>query len=270
MIHQFPSELYDSNINSSEKILSVLFCHLLNFSQPPGAADAKDMPETAGFLPTSDTESRRTFFSTRPKYIKAGPSKVRMATSDSNLGPSPEVQVEAWGKGHQEKKNLTRQLAAKGAVSINALARKVAVDEALIGYTSSDPASKYIVIMAWYKSFKRIQGHIPYHWPTQSPKHFHSQQADLPFHQLQPIHDLSHQLPVVDLHRSHHLDEAHLSATLVQDLVLKAISRASNLLDILALTALARGSLQYLANNSYHQPPKHSSLRLESCVQRSW
>lgn len=89
------------------------------------------------------------------------------------------------------KKNLTRQLAAKGAVSINALARKVAVDEALIGYTSSDPASKYIVIMAWYKSFKRIQGHIPYHWPTQSPKHFHSQQSDLPFHQLQPIHDLS-------------------------------------------------------------------------------
>lgn len=149
MIHQFPSELYDSNINSSEKSLSVLFCHLLNFSQPPGAADAKDMPETAGFLPTSDTEARRTFFSTRPKYIKAGPSKVRMATSDSNLGPSPEVLYKLRLEAQEiREKNLTRQLAAKGAVSINALARKVAVDEALIGYTSSDPASKYIVIMA--------------------------------------------------------------------------------------------------------------------------
>ena len=103
------------------------------------------MPETAGFLPTSDTEARRTFFSTRPKYIKAGPSKVRMATSDSNLGPSPEVLYKLRLEAQEiREKNLTRQLAAKGAVSINALARKVAVDEALIGYTSSDPASKYI------------------------------------------------------------------------------------------------------------------------------
>ena len=228
------------------------------------------MPETAGFLPTSDTESRRTFFSTRPKYIKAGPSKVRMATSDSNLGPSPEVQVEAWGKGHQEEKS-NKTTCCQGCSEHQCPGQEGSCWWG-IDWVHLQVTQLQNILWSWLgtRVWKESRGTFLTIGQHNHQQHFHSQQSDLPFHQLQPIHDLSHQLPVVDLHRSHHLDEAHLSATLMQDLVSKAISRASNLLDILALTALARGSLQYLANNSYHQPPKHSSLRLESCVQRSW
>ena len=49
------------------------------------------MLKACGPRKREEIDANRAFFSTSPKYISAGPSKVRMATSALNLGPSPYV-----------------------------------------------------------------------------------------------------------------------------------------------------------------------------------
>lgn len=141
MIHQFPSELYDSNINSSEKIYPFYFaiCWISRSLQ------ARRMQRIC--LKLQD------FF--RHLTPKQGAPSSPPGRNTSRLAlPKSEwqLQIRIWAHHLKYKlrleaqeireKNLTRQLAAKGAVSINALARKVAVDEALIGYTSRWPSFK--------------------------------------------------------------------------------------------------------------------------------